>query len=243
MLRAVPYTSLWGGVILWALLTGGLFTGTAWKLRQDYLFLHQSCEAAATIDNKFLRVGYGKGGKHYTPCLDYHYPADEMVIHCESTAKPGTYDLIRIGQEMPIRYLLNDPSDNQIEEPAEIRDTTLVTRGAITVSLLAFFGGLGLTLYHAQRNRLHQFLLANGQSCHGIIETIDYDIIGKSQTPMYFLTFEFFDLNGRKHSGKTWHLQPGDETRWREGRPIRVYYDPNNSERFTVDLNTGREDR
>ena len=237
MLRAVPYTSLWGGVILWALLTGALLIGTGWKLHKDYLFAYDAKPALAVIDRKYYNVSYGRHGKNYTPCLDYHYEAGSTVAHCECSVKEGTYQSVGTGGKMPIIYVVDDPTDNQIELPAEIQTSHLLSVLLVVASLVFALGGALILRYYIKRNQLHHYLLSNGVSCEGTVSTVDFDFVGKyHDIRQYYLIFNFRDNANRERTGRTWYLRRGEELKWQDGNSIVVYYDPADSECFTVAL-------
>jgi len=236
MIRAVPYTPLWLGGALWLLVTGALLYGTAWQLYQNFLFDHHSQSTVGTVERKFMQVGQGKHGKTYTPCLDYRYQVDRMVAHGQSTVHNDTYSAVSEGGDIPILYLPDRPAHHRIDLPAENQRIHLLTFGLTGASLLLSLGGTCVLIYQVRRNKLNRFLLTNGLSCQGIVTGIPYDLVGKAQTRRYYLTFTFRDNQGRERTGSTWYLRAGDEERWREGNPIRVYFDPGNSERFTVEL-------
>jgi len=243
MIRAVPYTSLWFGVFLWTLVAGALVIGTSWLLYQDFLFAYDSKSTLAMVERKFLKVGQGKHGPTYTPCLDYRYQAQHMEAEAESTVRSDTYSSVNVGQQIPVLYLPDEFGNNRIDLPAENRQVELITYGLIAASLITSVGGAFVIRYYVRQNKLNRYLLAHGLSCRGKVTEIKFDLVGTGRTKRYYLLFTFRDNLGAEKRGRSWYLKSGDENLWQEGSALPVFYDPNNSARFTVDLNPGPTNR
>jgi hypothetical protein len=243
MIRAVPYTSLWFGVILWTLLTGALLIYTSWWLYQDFLFAYHSKSTVGIVERKFMKVGQGKHGPTYTPWLDYRYQTERMATECDSSVQSATYSGISPGNSIPILYLPEEFTNNRINLPAENRHVLLITWGLVAGSLVVSVGGAFILRYYVQQNKINRYLLASGLSCQGTVTEIKYDLVGKARTKRYYLTFTFRDNQGGERTGRSWYLKRGDENMWREGSSIHVYFDPGNSKSFTVDLNSGPSGR
>ncbi|HEV3271612.1 MAG TPA: DUF3592 domain-containing protein [Candidatus Methylacidiphilales bacterium] len=239
MIRAVPYTSLWFGVIIWTLVTGALLIGTSWWLHQNYLFAYHSKAAMGIVERKFMRVSHGRHGDNYTPCLDYRYQTERMAADCDSAVQGDTYSAVSVGDSIPILYLPEEFTDNRINLPAENQKVRLITFGLIAASLVIAVGGAFTLRYYVRQNKTNRYLLANGLSCQGAVTDVNYDLIGKARTKRYYLIFKFRDNQGRERTGRGWYLKPGDENLWKENSLIHVYFDSNNSESFTVDLDSG----
>lgn len=236
MTRAIPFTSIWLGLVLWVLVGGSLLAGASWLLYQDYLFANYGKPIMGTVDRKFMRETQGKHGPVYTPCLDYEFQVGQMTAHCESTVQNGTYESVTEGDPLPIIYLPEKITDNRINLPAENQRVQLITFGLVTASLVVFVGGLFILRYYLRQNKINRYLLSNGLSCQGLVSEVKFNLVGKAQTKQYYLVFTFRDNQGRERAGTTWPLKRGEESLWKESSPIQVYFDPNNSERFTVDL-------
>jgi hypothetical protein len=236
MIRAIPYTPLWFGLIIWGLIGGALLIGTGYMLYQDFLFANYGRHTQGTVERKFMRVGQGRHGPTYTPCLDYRYEMPGMAVTSECTVQRDTYTSVSEGESLPILYVSSQPTDNRIDLPAENRQVELITYGLVAASLAVAGGGTWILLYTMKRNKINRYLLASGLSCVGTVTEIKYDVVGKGRTKRYYLLFTFRDNQGREIAGRSWYLKPGDESLWRESSPIRVHYDLRNSETFTVDL-------
>jgi len=239
MIRAVPYTSLWFGVILWVLIGGALLTGTGYILYQDFLFTNYGQHTMGMVDRKFLKVGQGKHGPTYTPCLVYQYQAGSLTTGCEQTVLPSTYASVSQGGPIPVLYVSTDPFDCRIDLPAENRQILLISYGLVAGTLMVAGVGTWVLLYTIKRNKLNRYLLANGLQCTGTVTDVKYDLVGKGRTKRYYLLLAFRDNQGREISGRTRYLKRGDENKWRESSPIWVYFDLRDSKIFTVDLNSG----
>lgn len=243
MIRAVPYTSLWFGFIIWGLIGGALLIGTGYMLYQDFLFANYGQHTQGTVERKFMRVGQGKHGPTYTPCLDYRYQVPGVAVTAECTVRGDTYASVSEGESLPILYVPSQPTDNRIDLPAENRQVELITYGLVAASLAVAGGGAFILRYYVRQNKINRYLLANGLQYTGTVTEIKYDVVGKARTKRYYLLFTFRDNQGREISGRSWYLKLGDECLWRESSPIRVYFDPKNSESFTVDLNSDPSSR
>ena len=239
MKPAVPYTSLWFGILIWVLVTGGVLTGTSCLLYQDYLFAYDSQSLFGTVERKFYQVSHGRHGTTYTPYLDYRYEVDHMIVEAKTSVRSATYSSVSVGGSLPLLYVKDEVADNRIDLPAENERIHLLSYGLAALSLFLLVSGIFVIRYHVRRNKLNRYLLARGLSCQGTVTSMNYDLVGKAQVRKYYLKFAFRDNQGRELTGKTWYLTSDQEGLWQENRPITVYFDPNNSGNFTVDLNSG----
>ena len=239
MKPAVPYTSLWFGILIWVLITGGVLTGTSCLLYQDYLFAYDSQSVSGTVERKFYQVSHGRHGTSHTPCLDYRYEVDRMVVETKTSVRSATYSSVSVGGFLPLLYVKDEVADNRIDLPAENQRVRILSYGLTALSLFLLVSGVFVIRYHVRRNKLNRDLLARGLSCQGIVTAMNYDLVGKGQVRKYYLEFAFRDNQGRELTGKTWYLASDQEGLWQEKRPITVYFDPKNSGNFTVNLDPG----
>jgi hypothetical protein len=237
MIRAIPYTSLWLGIGLWGLITFGVVGATIWELNQNYLFAYHAQAAQAKVMRMFVKVSSGgRGGKSYTPCIDYRYTAGAYTFECVSKVDKSTYASFETGSEMPILYVTDRLNDSRIETPAEINDVRALTVTGIVVSVALLIGGAFSLRFHLRRNRLYRWLLDSGIRTMGQVSAVKYDVFGKTRTRKYYLNFEFRDNMGRSLGGRSWYLPTYLESGWKEGSQIAVHFDPAKPEHFTVDL-------
>jgi len=238
MIRAVPFTSIWLGLIIWVLIGGGFLVATGYMLYEDFLFANYGRHATATVERKFMRVSQGKHGPTYTPCLDYRYQLPGMAVTSECTVQGDTYASVSEGGSIPVLYVSTEVTDNRIDLPAENKMVEIMTYGLIAASVVVSGGGAWTLVYTLKRNKLNRYLLASGLQCTGTVTDLKFDLVGKARTKRYYLLFTFRDNQGVEIAGRSWYLNRGEETMWRESSPIRVYFDIRNSKDFTVDLNS-----
>jgi hypothetical protein len=243
MIRAVPFTSIWLGLIVWILLGGALLSFTGYILYQDYLFANFSKPITGTVDRVFLKVGQGKHGPTYTPCLDYHYQVPGIRIDCEQTVQRDTYYLARAGGSIPLLYVTSAPEDSRIDMPAENQKIRYLSYGLVALSLLVSIGGTWVLLYTLRQNKTYRYLRANGLHCQGIVTKVKFDVVNKGRTRRYYVLFTFRDNQGREIKGRSWYIKPGYEYLWPEQGPIQVYYDAQNPKSFTVNLDSNTSSR
>ena len=236
MLLAVPYTRLGFGVTVWAFLSLIFLGALGWVLYQNYLFAFDAKPAEAKVMRMFYRTSHGRHGTSYTPYLDYQYTAGPYVFEAVSSVSGTTYASEHIGQRMPVLYVKSHLNDNRIEMPQEILNVKMATVGLIALNLFVVLGGAFLIRYHIRQNRLCRWLQASGLQTRGVVSSVNYDLVGKGQTRKYYLNFDFRDSLGRTVSGRTWYLPTNMESGWNEGSQILVYFDPADSNRFTVNL-------
>ena len=241
--RAVPYTSLWFGVLLWALVGGALLCGTAWMLDQDYLFAFVAKPAHAIVERKYVKVSHGKHGPSYTPHLVYRYQAGPLAAECDAAVQSDTYASVAEGGSIPVLYLPEEFADNRIDLPAENRQVSIITYALVAASLVVAVGGAFILRYNVRQNKINRYLLAGGLSCQGTVTDVKFDLVGKGRTKRYYLIFHFRDNQGNERTGRSWYLKRGDENLWQENSAIRVFFDPNNSKSFTLDLSLGPSNR
>jgi hypothetical protein len=239
MIRAVPFTSIWFGLVIWVLIGGALLTGTGYMLYEDFLFANYGRHADGIVERKFMKVGHGKHGPTYTPCLDYRYQMPGMAVTSESTVQGDTYATVSEGGSIPVLYVSTEVTDNRIDLPAEQQMVRNLTYGLLAGSLIVTVAGVWTLVYTLKRNKLNRYLLASGAPCTGTVTDVNYDVVGKNRALRYYLLFTFRDNSGREIEGRTWYLKRGEEALWRTSSPIRVYYDLRDSKDFTVDLNSG----
>ena len=243
MIRAVPFTSIWLGLVIWVLIGGGFLVATGYMLYQDFLFANYGQHADGTVLRKFMKVGQGKHGPTYTPCLDYRYQMPGMAVTSESTVQGDTYATVSEGGAIPVLYVSTEPTDNPIDLPAENRMVSIFTYGLLAASVVVSGGGAWTLVYTVKRNKLNRYLLASGLPCTGTVTDVKFDLTNKGRTKLYYVLFTFRDNQGREIAGRSWYLKRGEETQWRESSPIRVYYDLRDSKNFTVDLSSGPTNR
>jgi hypothetical protein len=236
MIRAIPYTPLWFGVIVWVLITGAILAFTVRQLYEDFRFAYHSQSASAVVERGFLKVSQGRHGPVYTPCLDYRYQVGYTVVQSEATVCNDTYSRVSLGGSLPVFYITDAIADNRIDMPAENYEVEVLTYGTAALSLICLVGGAWSIRYYVRRNKINRDLLAKGLSCQGKVTERKYDLVGKYQKKAYYLIFTFRDNQGGEKMGKTWYLNSQQEELWSVSAPIRVYYDPTNSDLFTVDL-------
>jgi len=236
MIRAVPYTSIWFGLFLWVLIGGALLVFTSWYLFQDYLFACDAKSVVGLVEQKYETVSHDRHGDHYTDHLVYRYQVGRMAADSESTVQRDTYDSVSEGSAIPLLYLPEEMTNNRIEMPAEIRVVYWTTIALVVGSLASSIGGAFVLRYYVRQNQLNRFLLASGMQCQGTVTARNFDVYGKNNTVRYYLVFTFRDSQGRERTGRSWYLKKGEENLWHPDSPIQVCFDPNNSERFTVDL-------
>jgi hypothetical protein len=240
MIRARSYTSLGFGLVVWALLGGSLLTVTSWWLDQDYLFAYHSKSMVGTVERKYSKVTRSRQGNSETYYLDYRYRVGDISAAGRSFVTRDTYLSVSADDPLPILYLTERIGKNRIDLPPEQRQVRGITYALVTATLLTLVGG-GLVLRHyVRQNKIYRFLRTSGASCQGTVAEVKCNLVGKAQTKQHYLTFTFRDSQGRERLGATGYLNAGDEYPWHEGRPIRVYFDPDNSKHFTVSLNSGR---
>ncbi len=236
MIRAVSFTSLWFGTLVWVILAGSFLSATAWLLYEDFLFAYESKPAVAIVDRKYFTVSHGRHGSTTTYHLAYHYVVGRTRVGCRASVENATYSSVAPGQSVPVLYLPAELVSNRIELPAEEEVVKWDSGILIAVSLFLSIGGGWMFRYYLRRNRLYHFLLASGLQCQGTVTAVRFNLVGKAQTKQYYLEFTFHDNRGQLQLGSTWYLMPGTESLWDVGRTIPVYFDPKNSERFTVNL-------
>ena len=239
-MRAVPYTRIWFGLVLYILVAGAWLGFVAWQTYENYLFAHFSEATYGTVDEKFITISHDKGGPHQHPNLAYHYQAGDFRADAKASVEWATYNAVVPGSPLPVLYLKDAFAKNRIAlSPEDYRRRVnfelIISAGAI----LSALGG-GMLLYTVSQNRLNRRLLATGLCCEGTVTSVDYKLMGKAQTPRFFLNLVNRDNQGQEREGKTWFLKPGEETPWHANKPIRVYYDPGRPQVFTVDLNSDR---
>jgi hypothetical protein len=236
-LRAIPYTRLWLGLLLWGLVAGSLLAGTGWELYQNFLFACHSQPVSGTVERKFVQISHGRHGPSYTPYLVFRYQVDNLQVTTKSTVQGSTYSRVYPGGTIPLLCLTGNVASNRIELPAEIQHLRIFSFIMIAASILLTAGGIWIFLFLHRRNRTNLRLLLQGRSCQGKVTAKNFDVVGKAQTRCYYLLFTFRDDRGAELNGKTWYLTTEQESFWQEDNPIRVYFDPADSRRFTVDLN------
>jgi hypothetical protein len=240
MIRAISHTSLGFGIVVWVLLAGSLLTVTSWWLDQDYLFAYHSKSALGTVEQKYARITQGRHGNTETYYLDYRYQVGNISAIGRASVTRDTYLSIAADDPLPILYLTERTGKNRIDLPPEQRQVRGITYGLVAATLLALVSGALVLRYYIRQNEIYHFLRTGGASCQGTVAEVKCNLVGKAQVKQYYLTFTFRDSQGLERLGSTGYLNAGDEYHWHEGRPLRVYFDPDNSKRFTVSLNSGR---
>jgi hypothetical protein len=240
MLRAIPYTSLWFGILVWVLFGGSISAAAIWWLYEDYLFAYESKPGTAIVERVYTTISHGRHSNTTTYHLAYHYQVGAMTMSCRTSVAYATYRAATPGERIPVLYIPAQLANNRIDLPAEQRIVRFTTWGLVIAMLAIHLIGALMLRYYIRQNRLYRFLLARGVTCQGIVDSVPYDLVNKGRTMRFYLMFTFVDSRGQSRSGRSWYLKAGDELRWRPDQPVQVYYDPTNSERFTVDLKTGR---
>ena len=236
MIRAIPYTSLWAGSLLWAVLSGALFIATGWQLHENYLFAHHSAAATATVGNRYTTISHGRHGDSTNYHLQYHYQVGDVTAGVNTTVDYATYAAVRIGSPLPVLYIIENIGHNRINMPAENNDRARALYITLSLTALDLIIGTWMTTYYVRRNRLYRELFARGVQCQGLVTDVNFDLVGKARTQRYYFIFTFRDQQGSELTGRTWYLRPGDELLWREQMPVSVFYDSRDARKFTVDL-------
>jgi hypothetical protein len=236
-IRAIPYTSLWFGILVWGLITAGFTAGAAWILDQDYLFAYHSQATTGRVERKFVKVSHGRHGPSYTPCLEYHYQVANDLVDSQMDVRTDTYKSVSPFGPIPLLYLTAQIADNRIDLPPENQRIQVISYALAGTSLVLLIGGIWIIVYLKRRNQLNRRLLAGGLSSVGTVTSKNFDVVGKAQTKRFYLLFTFRDQRGAELNGRTWYLTSNQEDLWSEQKPIRVYYDSTDSRKFTVDLN------
>ena len=236
MKRAVPYNQwLWLGIALWLLATGVILGWGAWWARENQLFADHSVHVDGTVLRKFVTVSHGRGGTHHTRCVVYSYQAGHIVGWCETAVHGYVWEVFQEGGPIPIKYLPETPQDSRIDEPAEDYSATMKARVGLGFGGLILLLGTAVAYFAIQRNRLHQRLVEAGDSCVGTITSVEVENSGKQLRT--YLHLEFRDNYNRLIEGRTWDLPQPEERNWQSGKSVQVYFDPSDSNVFTVDLN------
>lgn len=235
MTRAIPYNQwLWLGIALWLGVTGTILVWGVWWAYENQLFADHSTHINGTVVRKFVTVSHGKGGPHYTHCVAYTYRAGNLIGTCVTPVHGYVWEVFQEGGPIPIKYLPEKPQDSRIDEPAEDYSATMKERIGLGFGGLSLLLGTAISYYGFRRNQLYQRLISAGDSCVGIITSVEMENSGKQLRT--YLHLQFRDNYNRLIEGRTWDLPQPEGRNWESGKPVRVYFDPANSNVFTVDL-------
>ncbi len=240
MIRAVPYTSLWLGTLLWVVVSGIVLYASGYQLHENYLFAHHSAPVTATVERRYTTISHGRHGSTTNYHLQYHYQVGNVIADARTTVNRATYVTVGNGSSLPILYITTNISHNRVNTPAEDSDRTRTLEITLGLTAIDLIVGTCVMIYYVRRNRLNRELLARGVPCAGVVTRVDFDLVGKTRTARYYLIFSFRDQQGGEQTGRTWYLKPGDEMHWREQMPVSVFCDSRDAKKFTVDL-TRRE--
>jgi hypothetical protein len=235
MTRAVPYNRwLWLGIAVWLLVNGTILGTGAWWAHENELFADHAVHVEGTVVRKFVTVSHGRGGPHYTHGIAYTYRAGNVVATRQTPVHGYVWEVFQEGGTIPVKYLPEKPQDSRIDEPAQDDADTMKARIGLGLGGLILLLGAAISYFAIGRNRLHRRLIAAGDSCVGKITSVEVENTGKQFRT--YLQLEFRDNFNRRIEGRTWDLPQPEERHWQSGKPVRVYYDPSNSNVFTVDL-------
>ncbi len=146
---------------------------------------------------------------------------DGTPFRDEAGISESDWDVIQVGQTLPVRYVPDDPELNSLTNGSR-------SDGVLVLSLLggvAGIIGLGLGTYFVRRGSRLAQVATRGTTTQGQI----IDLVHRQKASSYF-TFRFTDGAGKEREGKSF---TGSRKRFNgmaEGQPISVRYDPRQPE-------------
>jgi hypothetical protein len=233
--RAVRYAgAFWFGVVILVLFTGSALCFGGYSAYENYLFDDHARHVVGRVDQKYITTSQSKSGTQYHYHVAYSYDVDNLAYHDADTLSHENWDELSERGAIPIKYLPEKPGDNRIDNTAIDYHAKVKAWFGLGFGLLVLVvGGSGaITTY--KRNKLVKRLRSAGISCQGRIISMETERVGKAT--MAYARFEFTDSSGRVVEGRTWPMSSRQENQWSSRRSIPVFYDPANSNVFTVEL-------
>jgi hypothetical protein len=222
---------------IWALLVAALFGVSAYLAYENHLFAIHGRKVTGGLINKWVEKHTGgRSGTSYSFYIRYDYRVTGGLIGtCSTTLPRGTWDLLEVGQTLPLVYLPEKPIDSRIDTPAQAAHYTMTAAvvflfGAVILGL----GGWGLGCQHGQ-NKIFLWLGESGARCQGTVASLVDVNTGKGGIRSY-LAFRFVTNTGREITGRTGYLTWAQNRCWKENDPIRVFYNPARPEQFAADM-------
>ncbi len=210
----------------------------AHTLYRNIQFAGNVVRVNGTVTNHFITHSHSRHGTSTTYHLSYHFADTEGRSFESSTSATGkTYYQLGTNSTVPVKYLPNLPTINRIDLPAE--DRNYETTAEITLILGGIFGGLGWYVFIGLERQIfyRRWLRRSGIQRVGTVDQIEtnYSLSINNRHPSY-LHYSFTDSTGTLRQDTSPYLSLKQESLWKEGDTIDVFYDPCDPGKSTVRL-------